>query len=383
MSRSFAAIALVATPIGLAALPAHASSYQTLYTFSVINQQGVQDGQHPVGPLAAIDGVLYGNTSAGGSYGNGAMYSLTRTGVETVLHSYNSLANDGAVPSSGFVHVNGSLYTATEYGGSGLAGALEQLSLSGQGTVVFSYNQVDGQTPLNNGGPTNIGKVVYITAPSIDGYSIGTVTAYDTQTGQSSELYDFYNSPVTEPDAGLTHIGKILYGTSRYGGQYGYGTVYSLTQSGTLTVLYSFTNGADGAYPTAKLTPYNGVLYGVASEGGANSSGTAFAIHRDGKFKKLYDFGGSLDGGTPGSNGFIVYNGLLYGLLSDGGQFGTGLLYSMTTKGVLTPLYSFGTNPSDGTAPTSELTELKGVLYGITGNSTGTYNLGTVFAFTP
>jgi uncharacterized repeat protein (TIGR03803 family) len=79
------------------------------------------DGQYPAAALAVDNkGNLYGTTSGGGEFGNGAIFELTpgRSGwTETVLYSFTGF-EDGAFPSGGLIlDHKGNLYGTAAAGG--------------------------------------------------------------------------------------------------------------------------------------------------------------------------------------------------------------------------------------------------------------------------
>src|SRR5579862_8114661 len=76
----------------------------------------VQDGQGPLAGLVAVNGVLYGTTSAGG-LGHGTVFSITTDGSENVLYRFKG-GSDGANPEAGLLAINGVLYGTTAAGGS-------------------------------------------------------------------------------------------------------------------------------------------------------------------------------------------------------------------------------------------------------------------------
>lgn len=96
---------------------------QVLYRF-----QGTADGKSPIGGLLFANGVLYGTTNEGGSYGLGTVFKLTTSGQETVLHSFSGVP-DGANPWCALVKVAGALYGTTSKGGSGDAGTIFRIYL--------------------------------------------------------------------------------------------------------------------------------------------------------------------------------------------------------------------------------------------------------------
>jgi uncharacterized repeat protein (TIGR03803 family) len=74
------------------------------------------DGAWPHASLIAVQDLLYGTTSSGGDNDAGVIFSLTKSGHETVLHSFG-LPPDGQKPLAGLVNVNGTLYGTTSTGG--------------------------------------------------------------------------------------------------------------------------------------------------------------------------------------------------------------------------------------------------------------------------
>lgn len=97
----------------------------TLYTITTGGVENIiynfgtasTDGATPVGNLIALNGKLYGTTTAGGVNGVGTIFSATKTGHEAVLHSFGSIAGDGTNPIAGLLNVNGTLFGTTERGG--------------------------------------------------------------------------------------------------------------------------------------------------------------------------------------------------------------------------------------------------------------------------
>jgi uncharacterized repeat protein (TIGR03803 family) len=60
-----------------------------------------------------VKGVFYGTTQFGGVRGCGTVFKLTKSGKETVLHSFGN--KDGVYPMGGVIAVGGVLY-GTTYG---------------------------------------------------------------------------------------------------------------------------------------------------------------------------------------------------------------------------------------------------------------------------
>jgi uncharacterized repeat protein (TIGR03803 family) len=74
------------------------------------------DGIWPTAGLTPLHGVFYGVTSSGGTgeYGNcGILFSITPSGHETILHDFAGGTQDGCSPLGGLVALNGTLYGTT------------------------------------------------------------------------------------------------------------------------------------------------------------------------------------------------------------------------------------------------------------------------------
>ena len=79
------------------------------------------DGSLPKSSLTAIRGLFYGTTTSGGAYscgpyhGCGTAFSITRSGSETVLHSFR--APTGYLPTTNLILKNGIFYGTAQLGG--------------------------------------------------------------------------------------------------------------------------------------------------------------------------------------------------------------------------------------------------------------------------
>lgn len=189
------------------------------------------------------------------------------------------------------------------------------------------------------------------------------------------------------PIAGLVQANDgNLYGTTSEGGTNGYGTIFRITTSGVVTPLYSFTNGDDGAHPYAGLVQASdGNLYGTAADGGTNDDGVVFRVTTNGVLTPLYSFTGAHDGADPRGGLVQASDGNLYGTTADGGTNSDGTVFRITTNGTLKSLYSF-TGGHDGTFPEATLVQASdGNLYGTTyqgGISNSLPGYGAVFRIT-
>jgi uncharacterized repeat protein (TIGR03803 family) len=167
-------------------------------------------------------GNLYGVTESGGADGYGMVFKLSKSGKETILHSFNG--EDGAYPAGRLLLVSDNFYGTTLEGGASGAGTVFELDASGKETVLYSFTGKGG-----------------------DG---------------------------VQPEAGVVRdAAGNLYGTTYYGGANQWGTVFRLNATGKETVLYSFSGGSDGGYPNRGVILRHGNLYGTAGRGGTGVCG--------------------------------------------------------------------------------------------------------------
>ncbi|HEX4013475.1 MAG TPA: choice-of-anchor tandem repeat GloVer-containing protein [Candidatus Cybelea sp.] len=296
---------------------------------------GTGDGKYPEAGLVDVRGTLYGTADEGGTKDRGTVFAITRSGNETVLYKFKGGSRDGAHPSAGLINVAGTLYGETLSGGTGENrgsgdGTVFSITLSGVETVLYRFKggSGDGESPY--GGLVNVRGTLYGTTYMGGANGNGTVFSI-TPSGKETVVYSFKGGSAdgAHPYASLVEVNGTLYGTTFEGGAKNEGTVFSITPSGKEIVLHSFKGGsADGAYPIASLVNLSGTLYGTTPDGGSNCKtgsgyhgcGTIFAITPSGKETVLYKFkGGSRDGFHP-SAGLIDVAGTLYGTTPSGGS---------------------------------------------------------------
>jgi uncharacterized repeat protein (TIGR03803 family) len=114
-----------------------------LYSF-----QGDRDGANPSASLLAVKGVLYGTTEYGGATkfeNGGTVFRISTTGAEKVLHRFHGYYDgenyDGLYPVANLIDVKGKLY-GTTYSGGGAEyyGTVFSISTSGKEKVLYSFN---------------------------------------------------------------------------------------------------------------------------------------------------------------------------------------------------------------------------------------------------
>jgi len=260
------------------------------YTLTVLYDfRGAPDGATPYGELLVDEtGALYGTTFAGGTFGGGTVFKLTPSGSgysESVAYNFGS-GTDGANPYAGLIEdSSGDFYGTTYFGGTYSDGTVFELLRSGSeyseivlhdfqgdfdGAYPWSALTADGAgslygTTVNGGGPHGYGTVFKLTPY---GSSYIESIAYAFQGGSDG----------INPYGGLwAALDGEFYGTTYGGGSFGLGSVYRLRHSGSRyveSVLYSFAGGLDGAHPWAGLVADgSGALYGTTVLGGSSACG--------------------------------------------------------------------------------------------------------------
>jgi uncharacterized repeat protein (TIGR03803 family) len=231
------------------------------------------------------------------------------------------------------------------------------------------------------------------------GADAGNVFQFGTN-GALSSLVSFNNTNGAYPQAGLV-LGNDgnFYGTTELGGTNmdpsgnGYGTVFQLTPQDALTSIVEF-NGTNGGEPYTKLLlGHDGKFYGTTLLGGSNGNhGTVFQLTTNGALKTLASFsatngaaprGGLIQGPDGSLYGTTIVGGTntSTGIISEGGVFGYGTVFRLSTNGTLTTLINF--NVTNGAYPVGNLLwGPDGNIYGTTSGYPGFAGNGTVFQLT-
>jgi uncharacterized repeat protein (TIGR03803 family) len=357
------------------------AAYKILHEFG----DSKNDGESPYAELINVKGTLYGTTGGGGSHGGlGTVFSITKTGKETVLYSFGR-NGDGADPEAGLLNANGTLYGTTLSGGRESyysAGTVFSVTQSGKEKLLHTFSSPDTYYQPNNGihptaGLIDVNGTFYgTTSQGGLAFYCGIVFSV-TMSHKFKVLHKFCSThnDGAQPEAALLDVNGTLYGTTYYGGL-GDGTVFSITPAGDYRTLYSFgTTHDDGESPASTLINVNGTLYGTTSGGG--NGGTVFSITTGGVLKTIYRFSGGDDGSNPLA-GVIDVNGTLYGTTAMGGANNAGTVFSVTMSGEETVLHSFG--PGDGEDPRAGLLRVGNRLYGTTYGDPYSAVNGTVFS---
>ena len=107
------------------------------------------DGSTPLGRLIqATDGLIYGTTLAGGTFGLGTVFSLDMASRLTTLHHFSGA--DGANPNAGVIQgLDGRLYGTTANHGAFGYGTVFVINVTGGLTTLHHFASSDGANPVN------------------------------------------------------------------------------------------------------------------------------------------------------------------------------------------------------------------------------------------
>jgi uncharacterized repeat protein (TIGR03803 family) len=302
------------------------------------------DAANPQGGLRANDKELYGTATAGGAGGNGAVFAVSNiSGNESVLYSFPGPGGRGSFPGAGVIFPNASaFYGTTEDGGADGYGTIFSLSKTGTQTVIHSFtNGSDGAKPI---------APVYWLQASLFGTTTyggessncpdGCGTAFwVSSSGSYKTIYTFKGgSDGAHPLDSLYYVPTEFYGVTVNGGgsancPNGCGTVYFVDRYGVEEVVYAFKGGMDGSNPQGGVLMNGGTLYGTTYSGGAYGAGTIFSISNTGVETILHSFSRGADGAHPRGS-MILVGGVLYGTTEFGGgskncEYGCGTVFAV------------------------------------------------------
>ncbi|WP_274474905.1 choice-of-anchor tandem repeat GloVer-containing protein [Mangrovimonas aestuarii] len=359
------------------------------------------DGIYPRGNLLeAVDGILYGMTSSGGSNGFGVLFEFEiNTGNYNVELDFDG-ANLGRMPMGSLIQSsNGKLYGMTYQGGTSNYG------------VLFEYNHVDdifakkvdfvgtnGRSPYGDLLEANNGNLYGVTAQGGTGGSgYGTLFEFDITNSELNvkEYFELIETGANPYGSLMQATNGKLYGMAQQGGV---AVTYLGWGEGSSGVLFEYDlfaeelikridfNAPDnfGGMPSGDLLQAsNGKLYGLTKYGGNYGNGVLFEIDPvTHDYVKKVDFDGNYMGKFPDGNSLIeASNGKLYGMTKSGGIYGFGVFfeYDFDSNSFIKHLDFDGVNT--GQYPNGSLIEASnGKLYGLT-QSGGVNSFGVLFEF--
>ncbi|MEO7482756.1 MAG: choice-of-anchor tandem repeat GloVer-containing protein [Ferruginibacter sp.] len=339
--------------------------------------------------MQASDGKLYGISDFGVIFS----FNLSASFYAKLI---DLNVNDGRDPYGSLMQASdGKLYGITNDGGCGSYP-------DGRG-VIFSYEPfsstyrkladftgyTNGSQPLGSLMQANNGKLYGMTWGGTEYDAYGVIYSFDPSTSAFTRVLRFQDGLSQYP------LGKLVQASN--GKLYGMtsgdvlpsnnsGTVFSydpLTSSYTMLVDFS---GSNGGFPTGSLVlAGNGKLYGMTTQGGRNGMGVIFSFDPvSSVYRKLEDFDGA-NGAYPYGCTLVQANdGKLYGMTNGGGSSGRGIIFSLDIqlqRPILTKLKDF--DSTNGAFPRGSLMMASnGKLYGMA-TSGGSSNRGVIFSFDP
>jgi uncharacterized repeat protein (TIGR03803 family) len=162
--------------------------------------------------------------------------------------------------------------------------------------TVFTHYGPNKPEPFENSfTPLSNGKLLGLTSNSGGADTSGLIFEFDIYDKEYVELYDFSNSTANVPTGELIEYEEgVYYGLSQFGGDNGFGTIFTFLEStNDVEIAYSF-NGLDGANPTGSLKlASDGKFYGLTTNGGVSGLGVVFRFDpATGEYNKILDFTG-------------------------------------------------------------------------------------------
>ncbi|HYV95526.1 MAG TPA: choice-of-anchor tandem repeat GloVer-containing protein, partial [Chitinophagales bacterium] len=182
----------------------------------------------------------------------------------------------------------------------------------------------------------------------------------------TSIFYFEQNVSGNEPHGALLQASDgLLYGmTKDLGpGSNDAGTIFRYDiVADTFKILYDFIDTLNGKYPLGNLIEgTDGYLYGMTSQGGSFGHGVIFRFNKvNNQFSKLWDFDGALAGGNPQGSLLQASDGQLYGMTLLGGLNGKGVIFKFDPDLVLYEVIENFSANENGALPYGNLMEYHG-----------------------
>ena len=283
--------------------------------------------------MQASNGIIYGMTNRGGDNKRGTIYKYDiASSTYTKLVDFDK-TNKGSEPFGYLIQAsNGKLYGMTPKGGLHGSGVIFQYNIT---TNTFIKKFDFGTT---NTGEHPMGSFLKATNGKLYGMNRegglnnkGIIFEYDPATNIFTKKYDFTDIGGRRPNGTMMQAlnGKI-YGMTYSGGTNNDGVIFEYDPvTNVYTKKINFDEITKGEHPAdALLQASNGKLYGMTSEGGMYGKGVLFEYDiATNTFTKKVDFDGSSKGKYPVGKLMQAPNGKLYGLTSQGGANDTGVLF--------------------------------------------------------
>jgi uncharacterized repeat protein (TIGR03803 family) len=272
-------------------------------------------GRNVTSIVKGSDGRFYGTANDGGAAGLGTLFTVDQTGAATILHNFaGQAAGDGARPAGLMQNHDGRLYGSTRAGGQSDAGIVYSISRSGDYTILHSFDaSVDGARGSADLLEASDGNLYGATLEDTRLFRIDATETFTTLARPSADL------------AGdlIQGADGNLYVPTQTGGVFDGGLIYGRSLQGANTLLVDLTAGPRGdGRPQAIIQASDGQFYGTtgAQLMTRGTSGTVFAMDASGARTLLHAFR-VLDGGSTGIFDGVPASGMFEG--SDGSLYGT------------------------------------------------------------
>ncbi|HYG49760.1 MAG TPA: choice-of-anchor tandem repeat GloVer-containing protein, partial [Flavobacteriales bacterium] len=186
------------------------------------------------------------------------------------------------------------------------------------------------------------------------------------------------------PWGGVYLYNNKLYGLTNKGGVRDGGSFFEWDPASNLYTKKVEFGSYNGRLPEGYTVYYDNKIWGIASEGGEDYKGVVYqydpVTHTYSVIKQLTDATGYQN--SNGSNGLVVHNSKIYGVVNLGGANGSGTLFEINpANNAFTKLYDFNWN--SGQHPRGTLTSFDGKLYGGTSKGGSVNDMGTIFQYDP
>jgi uncharacterized repeat protein (TIGR03803 family) len=336
--------------------PADGSGYELVHDFDF------PEGTSPGGLFRASDGTLYGTAASGGPDDLGTIFRLRKDGRFETLFVFREDDALGAHPSPGpLAELNGALYGTTSGDGVTLPGSIFKITPGGDLAMLhnFAISGIEGRNP--NGGLT-LGTDGNFYGTTREGGANGAGTFFRiTPDEKFVKLLDFDTAKGTKLAGSLLLLddGSFL-GTAQEGGANGVGTIFRVTAEGAFTLLHHFAIPS-GSGPESGITRgANGRYYGVAAFGGAlgdqDGGGVFYEITLAGAYTAIRHFDPAT-GITPGAGLTLGSDGAFYGSGRRGGSDDLGMIFRLLPTGEFTVLHTFSRDGGELGFSSSRLVE--------------------------
>lgn len=346
------------------------------------------NGAHPEGELTeAPDGNLYSVTQDGGTGAAGAIFRYNPT-TNVYTKRYDLSTTTTGKNSTGYLKLasNGDLYGLTYLNGPGSGGILFQYNYTTNAlTNRYTFNLANGFSPAGGLAQAPNGKMYGCTAyGGIPATASGTLFRFDPASNVFTLMGTFNTNTGRHPVSSLMQASDgMLYGTTQEGGTNDLGTLFQYNPvTHTHVIKYSF-SAPTGRAPHGKLVQASdGNLYGCTIAGGVNDVGVIFQYNPVTEvYTKKIDLSNTL-GSQPWGGMIEAFDGKLYGTTGGGGTNFGGVIFQYVPA---TNTYTVKINLTNATGqgPIGGLLQLADTMIYSTTQFGGLYNLGTLFQYDP